>query len=76
MRPIPCTYTISSYGHISFSYTITPHCRAQPDTLLALVCCIHLLYDSSFLLYHRITYTGSFIIIFMIIIIIIILESF
>ena len=61
-----CAYTIGSYGQILISCTIPSGSlcqtsRIQSYTLSVLICCVHLLCDWSFRLYHHITYICCFV---------------
>ena len=65
-RMLSCAYTICSNGQISVFCTIPSgstylHSRLQSYTPSVLICCIHLLCDWSFRLYHHITYIFCFI---------------
>ena len=61
-----CAYTICSYGQISISCSIPggppwPPSRVSSYTLSVLICCIRLLCDWWFRLYHHITYICCFV---------------
>ena len=65
-RILGCVYTIGSYGQILIFYTFPSRWPSSPShsyscMFSVLVCCIHLLGEWSFRLYHHITYNCYFI---------------
>ena len=58
-----CAYTIYSYGQILISCIIPSGSPSHISsyTLFVLICCIHLLWDRLFCIYHHITYICYFV---------------
>ena len=61
-----CAYTICSYGQISISCTSSSRLPCPPSHVLSytppvVICCIRLLWDWSFHIYHHINYVRNFV---------------